>query len=165
MTLSPSTAKGTQGALGLPVQPLRDAGRVTFAARAADQVGIVAATLITLTPNRDGTDGAGATSLTVTAGKRLRLTGADLSWRNNTAAIGAVQVRIVMTATGAVVAGSPIIATLACRTDAATVGEAKADHVDFPDGFELSGTMQLGAAQRALGAVVGFDLIIRGFEY
>jgi hypothetical protein len=157
--------KGTQGATGVSTQNLKDAGRVYCNFAGANPVtGNATEALITLTPYRDLTAGSTATTFAVTSGKRLRLQQLVVTWRNNTAAAGGVTVRLRLLA-GTVLVTSPVNATLNATTSLATIGSGQTAILDLPDGLELSGTMQLGLTQLAVGAVVGFDVNLIGFEY
>lgn len=160
--------KGTQGTVGVTTQDLKDAGRVlkTYATVGDTGItGVVAATLVTMTPYADLVAGTAATTFAVTSGKRLRLQQLTVTWRNNTAAAGGVTIRFRMLA-GAVLVGSPIHMTLNANSAAsAAIGGGGSNSYQFPDGFELSGTMQFGITQQAIGAVAGFSVEVLGYEY
>lgn len=160
----PVLTKGTQGATGFSTQDLKDSGRVLFSATASAVTGSTSEALITLTPYRDLVAGSTATTFAVTASKRLRLQTLTVTWRNNTAAAGAVTVRFRLLA-GTVLVGSPVQLSVNATTASAAIGGGNTNSVQFPDGMELSGTMQFGLTQIALGAVVGFDVHVTGYEY
>lgn len=143
---------------------LKDGARVLFSATASAVTGSTSEALITLTPYRDLVAGSTATTFAVTASKRLRLQTLTVTWRNNTAAAGAVTVRFRMLA-GTVLVGSPVQCSVNATTASAAIGGGNTNSVTFPDGMELSGTMQFGLTQIALGAVVGFDVHVTGYEY
>lgn len=155
--------KGVQGTVALMVQEFKDAGRVirTFT---ASFTAAAAEALVTLTPATDGTPAATGTSFTVTAGKRFRIEAMFLTCFNVTAAIHACQVNLRMSATGAVTTSSPIIGTVGVTTPAATIGEAISQAQSFPDGMELSGTMQFGISQIGI-ALAGQTVVLVGYEY
>jgi hypothetical protein len=69
-----------------------------------------------------------------------------------------------MTATGAVTATSPLVATVAVTTAAATATLAASQAQAFPDGLELSGTMQIGVSQIGI-ALAGQTVSLLGYEY
>lgn len=162
---APTITKGTQGANGLTVQNLKDAGRVikTYVATAA--AGVTSEGLITLTPYADMVAGGTGTSFAVTSGKKLRLQSMVLIWRNNTAIAGGVTVRFRVNSGGAAIVSSPVQFALNATTNLATVGSGTTSTFIFPDGFELSGTMQFAVTQIAVTAVVGLDVAIIGYEY
>ncbi len=163
--LADVTAKGVQPAVGgMGVQDLKDSGRVLCTWTASGVAGVITEGLISLTPYRDLVAGSAATTFTVTSGKRLRIQAIILTWRNNTAVAGGVTVRFRMLA-GTVLVTSPVHASLNASTALATIGSGQTAFVDLPDGFELSGTMQFGLTQLAVGAVVGFDVHVIGYEY
>lgn len=161
---APTLTKATQGANGWSTQDLKDAGRVikTYVATAA--TGATSEALVTLTPYADLVAGGTGTSFAVTAGKRLRLQSMVLTWRNNTAAAGGVTVRF-RTNAGTVIVSSPVQFALNSTTSLATIGSGITSTFVFPDGFELSGSMQFGITQIAVTAVVGFDVSVVGYEY
>lgn len=138
--------------------------RVLCAFTASAVAGVTTEGLITLTPYRDLVAGSTATTFAVTAGKRLRLQAITVTWRNNTAAAGAVTIRF-RTLAGTVLVGSPVQLSLNATTASAAIGGGNTASINFPDGMELSGTMQFGLTQLALGAVVGFDVHVTGYEY
>lgn len=160
----PTLTKGTQGATGYSVQDLKDAGRVLCSFTASAVAGVTAEALITLTPYKDLVAGGTGTTFAVTAGKRLRLQTIVVTWRNNTAAAGGVTVRLRMLA-GTVLVGSPVQGSVNATTSLATIGSGTTATMILPDGLELSGTMQFGLTQISVGAVVGFDVHVIGYEY
>jgi hypothetical protein len=134
----------------------------TFTASAV--TGVTTEALITLTPYRDLTAGSTATTFAVTSGKRLRLQSIWVTWRNNTAVAGGVTVRLRMLA-GTVLVSSPVQGSANATTSLATIGSGLTVPMPIPDGMELSGTMQFGLTQLAVGAVVGFDVHVIAYEY
>lgn len=160
----PTLTKGTQGSTGISVQSLKEAGRTLKTWSVTALAGVTTEALISLTPYSDLTAGSAGTSFTVTAGKKLVIQRINLVWRNNTAAAGGVTVRFRML-NGTVLIGSPVHITLHASSTIATIGSGSSSSIEFPDGLELSGSMQFGCTQIAVGAVVGFDLQINGYEY
>jgi len=156
-------AKGVQGTIALMVQDFKDAGRVVkvftaqFTAAAAEA-------LVSLTPISDGTPGAAATSFGVTAGKRFRIQAILLTCFNVTAAIHACQVNLRIAPSGAITTATPIHGTVAATTAAATINLAASQAQSFPDGLELSGTMQFGISQIGI-ALAGQTVVLVGYEY
>jgi hypothetical protein len=162
---APTITKATQGANGWTTQDLKDSGRVIKTYVASGVTGVTSEGLITLTPYADLAAGGTGTSFGVTSGKRLRLQTMICTWRNGTAAAGGVQVRFRTNASGAAIVSSPVQLALIASTTAATSGQGWTSQICFPDGFELSGTMQFALTQIAVGAVAGFDVSIMGYEY
>lgn len=162
------SAKGTQAALALAVQNLKDSGRVycNFAT-AAPVTGVTTEALITLTPYRDLVAGSTGTTFAVTAGKRLRIQQIIVTLRaTSTVAVGGV-VRLRLLA-GTVVVTSPVHATLGCMSSdlsTAAAGNAQSVTINFPDGLELSGTMQLGLTQLLSATTATVELNVIGYEY
>jgi hypothetical protein len=167
-TTGPTLTKGTQGATGYSVQDLKDAGRVSFAA-ATVIGGVTAVTteaLLSVVPVRDGVAAAAATSIAVTSGKRLRLQIILGGVRSSAATVLSGRIAVRMNPTGPATATSPIIAILSMTQQAAALAEAgDTQTVPFPDGFEISGTQQIGFSQvcSGVGGVVYLSVI--GFEY
>lgn len=164
----PTLTKATQGATGYSTQDLKDAGRVNFGA--ATVIGGVTAVsteaLLSLVPVRDGTAAAGATSIAVTSGKRLRVQAIVAGVRSSAATVLSGRVALRMNPSGAVTATSPIIAILSMTQQAAALAEAgDTCTLILPDGFEISGTQQIGLTQvcSGTGGVVYASIV--GFEY
>ena len=155
--------KGVQGTVALMVQDFKDAGRVvkvfTGQFTAATTEG-----LVTLTPASDGTAGTAGTSFGVTAGKRFRIQALFLTVFNVTAAIHACQINLRMSPTGAITTSSPIIGTVSASTAAATINLGASQAQSYPDGIELSGTMQFGISQIGI-ALAGQTVVLVGYEY
>lgn len=164
-TTAPTLTKGTQAVNGWSVQNLKDAGRVNKIFVATAATGATTEALVTLTPYSAMVAGGTATTFAVTAGKTLRLQSMSVTWRNNTAVAGGVTVRLRVNSAGAAIVTSPVILALNASTALATIGSGTTSFIDFPDGVELSGTMQLAITQVSVGAVVGYDVSLFGFEY
>ena len=167
-TLGPALTKGTQGATGYSVQDLKDAGRTSFAA--ATVIGgvacVTAEALLSMVPVRAGTAAAAATSISVTAGKRLRITSIIFSARSTAAAVLSGRCALRINPTGAVTATSPILAILSVTQQAAAVAEGgDTCVVSFPDGIEISGTEQIGLTQLCSATTGVVYASIVGFEY
>lgn len=166
-TPGPTLTKGTQGTVGHSTQDLKDAGRVMVTYSATALAGVTTETLINLTPLRDLVAGTAATSHAVTANKRLRLQSISMTLRStSTVNVGAI-VRFRLLA-GTVLVGSPVHNSLACMSSnlaTAVIGNAQSEQVQFPDGFELSGTMQLGLTQLASASTAALDIHVTGYEY
>jgi len=160
----PTLTKSTQGATGITIQPLRDAGRVSKVLQVVAQAGVTTEALINLVMLSDLSAAGGATSYTVTAGKRFRIQSFNVTWRNNTSGVGSVTCRLRAIPSGTLLVSSPVLATVTATTGAAT-GSGFTKNVTFPDGIELPAGAVLGISQIALGADVGFDVQLVGFEY
>lgn len=167
-TPGPALTKGTQGTVGHSTQDLKDGGRaiVNAATAIAGVTCVTTEALLSLNISRDGAATAAATSHAVTSGKRWRITGVSASMRSTGATVLSARVALRMNPAGAATATSPVIAILSMTQQAAALAEA-GDSVDlmFPDGIEVSGTMQVGLSQvcSAITGVVYASLI--GYEY
>jgi hypothetical protein len=162
-TAAAATAKGTQAANGIGVQDLKDSGRVIKVFSASFTAATTEA-LVTLTPITDGTAGSTGTSFAITAGKRFRIQALLIATKNAGAAIQGVICNLRMSASGAVTATSPLIATVGAGTISATANNVSAESAAIPDGLELSGTMQFGISQVGT-ATAGNVVTLIGYEY
>lgn len=156
-------AKGVQGTVALMVQDFKDAGRVIKVFSASFTAATTEA-MVNLVPNTDGVPGTAGTSFFVSSGKRFRIQALFLTCFNVTAAIHACQVNLRMSATGAVTTASPIVGTVGVTTSAATINEASSQAQSYPDGIELSGSMQFGISQVGI-ALAGQTVVLVGYEY
>jgi hypothetical protein len=163
MYSTPTTTKGVQAASTTPIQNIIDSGRVIKIFSASFSAATTEA-MVTITPISDGTAGATGTSFTVTAGKRLRIQSFSVTTKNAGAAIQGVVCNLRIAASGAVIATSPLAATVGAGTLSATANNVAGAAMDFPDGLELSGTMQLGISQVGT-ATAGNVVTLIGYEY
>lgn len=166
--VAPTLTKGMQPATGFAVQDLKDGGRVSFAASTviAGVTAVTAEALLSMVPVRDGVAAAAATSIGVTAGKRLRIQAVSASLRSSAAAAISGRVALRMNPTGAVTATSPIIAIVSLTQQAAALAEAGDSQMfAIPDGFEISGAQQIGFTQVGSVATGVFYVSVVGFEY
>lgn len=160
--------KGTQGATGISTQDLKDAGRaiVNVATAIAGVTGVTTEALLSLNVSRDGATTAAVTTVAVTSGKRYRITGLIASARSTAATVFSARVALRMNPSGAATATSTVLAIASMTQQAAALAEAGDTCViAFPDGIEISGTMQIGLSQvcSGTGGVVYASLI--GYEY
>lgn len=162
--LAAIVAKGTQGAFAVATQNLIDSGRTPWSAYAATPpTATTTDALMTLTPVSGGTASTAATSLTVPAGKTLRLMGMSITAAAAAATAVGVQARLRMTATGTLRIDSPIVAAVASGPTPAAIGGSSGNQLGFSDGFEFSGTQQFGVSISGNGGVVQVTLF--GFLY
>lgn len=159
-----AVAKGTQASNALGVQNLKDSGRVSFVAAALAATGVTTEALLTLTPVRTVTAGTAATSLTVTAGKTLRITAISVTVRNTSTTQCSVVCRVRMNST-TVTATSQLMFTCGTAALTAVSGSTNNETFNIPDGFEISGTTQLGITQLASATTCTVDVTLIGFEY
>lgn len=165
---APTLTKATQGATGFSTQDLKDAGRVSFGAATviAGVAAVSTEALLSMVPVRDGVAAAGATSIAVTSGKRLRVQSILAGVRSSAATVLSGRVALRMNPSGAVTATSPIIAICSMTQQAAALAEAgDTCPLIIPDGFEISGMQQIGLTQvcSGTGGVVYGSIV--GFEY
>jgi hypothetical protein len=165
---APTLTKGTQGANGWSVQDLKDSGRVGKIWSATAVATVTSEALITLTPYSDFTSASTGTSFGVTSGKRLRIQQIVVTVRaTSTVNVGGI-VRLRGLPTGATLVGSPVLASIGCMSSnlaTAVIGNALTGKIDFPDGFELSGSQTFGLTQLFSATTATIDVHIIGFEY
>jgi hypothetical protein len=139
--------KGTQGATGVSVQELKDAGRVNIMWTLEFAPAAVAEALMTMTESRDGAAVTTYTTKVVTSGKRLRITSLSMVVENT---LGVnpkrAKLRMKFNTAGPVTTASPLQGTWAASVATAvnTIGTSLLE--DFPDGIEYlgDGTKQIG---------------------
>lgn len=122
-------------------------------------------TLLSLVKNTDGVDAGGATSIGVTNGKTLRLTGLVISLKAGAAAAAFGSFNLRSNPSGATVIGSPSLLRVELGLTAATVGSAVQSTVPLPDGMEFSGTKTLGVSWTAQATTNVLSIQLIGYEY
>lgn len=164
---APATAKGTQGANGVPTQHLKDAGRTRWSCATviAGVAGVAAEALLSMVVQRNSAPGAAATTQAVTAGKRLRLTSITVGIVSTAAAVVSVRVTLRCNPGGVLAAASPLELTIAIPSGAALAQAGGAITIPLPDGIEYAGTEQIGLTH--LGSVATYTLwaSLNGYEY
>jgi hypothetical protein len=150
------------------VQAFKDSGRVAFIADGYAVGSFPTETLISLVPVRIAassiTAGSSATSLTITAGKTLRLQSLALVVRNTASVQDSCMIRVRMN-TGTVLTSSQHIFSTAVTVPDSTSGGTAAAFVDIPDGLEVSGTVQIGIGILAPSSSLTADVSLIGYEY
>jgi len=164
-----SVAKGTQGATAVPTQDLKDSGRVIFSAAVviAGVTGIVAATLVPMVPERNGTAGSSASTFTVTSGKKLRITNMVVGFANTSTAIITSRICIVMNPTTTPTASSPVVVMvpLSLQFSTGIAQEGNVQYINFPEGIEFSGTNQFAVVQSCSATSCTIWVSLLGYEY
>ncbi len=159
--------KGTQNATGVSTQDLKDSGRVLKTYTVSALATVTSEALIQLTPYADLVASSGATTFAVSANKRLRIQKITVTVRcTSTVNVGGI-VRLRLLA-GTVLVSSPVHDSIGCMgSDLATavIGNAQSFAMTFPDGLELSGTMQFGLTQLFSATTATIDVHVTGFEY
>lgn len=165
----PTLTKGSQGATGLSVQELKDAGRTLVTITADAVTPATSDTLVTVVKLVGDTSTSGVTTYAVTSGKTLRLTSIWLGFTSSTTTANKIRVRLRTLSSGACIATSPLIATwelaLPTGTLAANSGQSISEFV-FPDGLEFSGSTR-NICFSAIGVAANGTLTISllGYEY
>lgn len=169
----PALTKGTQGAIGLSVQNLLDAGRNVIC-WTVDRTAAASASegMVTVTASVNGAATTTYSSYTITSGKYLYIPNVNWSVYNSTGSV--IQqnfLRIRVNTAGAAVVASPLQFTNALITLAAASSLVWAN-VDIPNGliFLGNGTTSIGVSwlspQYSAGTVVStLSLTMNMFEY
>lgn len=152
----------------LPARDLKDTARaiVNASTAIAGVTGVTTEALLAMDVSRNGAATASVTTIAVTAGKTLRIVALACSARSTSAAVFSARVSLRLNPNGAVTAISPIIAIASMTQQAAALAEAgDTCTIAFPDGIEISGTMQVGLSQvcSAVTGVIYASLIV--YEY
>jgi hypothetical protein len=122
-------------------------------------------TLLSVVKQTDGVDAVGATSIGVTAGKRLRITHMKCSVTAKAAAAAFANVNLRSNPAGATVLGSPSLVEVPLGITAATVEDSKTQTVGFPEGLEFKDTDTLGISASAQAVTNKLDIELHGYEY
>ena len=159
------TAKGTQAMLFMPVQEPKDTGRTIKVYTATSVTGVTTEAMLTLTPLTNFTAGSTGSSFSVTSGKTFRIQSivATIQSTTTTAVSGAVRLRI--SASGTVTTGTTATASIGTDATSAQNGGGSTNILHFPDGLEISGTMQFGLSQVAGSTSSTVSASIIGYEY
>jgi hypothetical protein len=168
----PNLTKGTQGATGVMVQQLKDAGRtaVIFSANNVASGTTGTETAITLTKSAGTGATAAAASFVITSGKTFRITSITVATRGSaTATAQSTIFNLRLNTAGAVITTStPILLSLQSAT-AAVASAWDRVLLEIPDGFEIAGngTIQFGltAASTFVTNAPTWSVNIIGFEY
>lgn len=158
--------KGTQGAFAVATQDLKDSGRVACSFSSARAVaGVTSEALMTLTPVRDGVAGTAGTTLTITSGKRFRVTGLLASVRASAAVASWAAFTLRFNPSGAATATSPVVLQGEVGTPTQVIGATATINFDIPDGIELFSAGQFGITHVAAATTVLETVSLVGFEY
>lgn len=142
VTITPPTlTKGTQGATGLSVQNLKDAGRSCLAMTAEFTFAQTAETLLTMTFSADGAGTSTFSSRVVTNGKTMRFQSGliEIESLGSGTAPQRAYLRLRRNNAGATTASSPLQSVWSCVNATAIVKSGNQVPIDFPDGLEIVG--------------------------
>lgn len=142
ITITPPTlTKGTQGATGVSVQELKDAGRSCISMTAEFTFVQTAETLLTMTVSVDGAATSTFSSRTITSGKKFRLQSVTLAVENlgSGTAPQRAYLRLRRNTAGATTASSALQAVWGCINSTATVKSGIVMDYEVPDGMEMNG--------------------------
>lgn len=162
------TAKGVQGSFGAAVQDLKDAGRSAISLNWEEVAGTAAveSALTNFTSgSRGGTALGAASSLTVTAGKTLRIVSVAYYVKATSTVNNIARFRIRHAAT--VANTSPIVfdRVLAIELGTVAAGALCSQEASIPDGIEIAAGQQVTFTwfTAANTCTVGMNIV--GFEY
>lgn len=159
----PTLAAGTNN-IGRTT-PAMQVARVLVAINFNSAAAAAADTLLSVIVNRAGVAAAAATTVAVTAGKTLRITGAAIYLRTTTAAVPWGLLTLRMNPSGAAVIGSPVIAQMGVSGTAAVIGNAGSVNHCMDEGLEFSGTQQIGLSFANNVATNVTAITLFGYEY
>lgn len=149
----PTLTKGTQVGRGVEVQRISEAGR-SMRTFYLSETPATSEGLRTTSRSVGGATATTATSWTITSAKTMRILGWSISMRHT--AVNWYQAFLRYSDTGAVTTSSPILDTLSVQNQA-TQG-AGSMTASYPEGFDLSGTMQFGIT--TIGGVAGGTAVV-----
>jgi hypothetical protein len=123
--------------------------RVLVAAATAigGTTGSVTNAMLSLALSRDGTSGGSVTTISVTSGKKLRITAMTVGHVLTTANVVSCQFMLRMNPSGSAGTSSQIIHIVSLSCDSATADNGRELSICFPDALEFSGTHQIGISQ------------------
>lgn len=159
--------KGTQGPTGFSVQDLKDAGRVLFSAvtPVAGTTCSAAEALMALDASKAAVALGGLSTIPVTAGKRLRITGWSAGHTSSAAAVISGRLFLRCNPSGAVVIGSPALDCIVLPSAPAVAQQGASEFHAFPEALEFSGTNQIGVSQVFSVATGLVWVSLYGYEY
>lgn len=165
--LAPTITKGTQPTTGYATQQLKDSGRAIVNASTAI-AGVTCANaeaMVSLDVSRDGAATAPLTSISVTPGKRYRITGIMAGFISTAAAVLSGRVSLRMNPAGAAVVASPILVTVPLSSAPAVAQQGNQMFVPLAEAIEISGTQQVGLSQVFNVATGTMWASLVGYEY
>jgi hypothetical protein len=139
--------------------------RTMFAATASHTM-VVAETLASLTPVRGFTAGGASTSMTVTAGKTLRITSISLGIQNiTTAAVDTAVVSLRAKASGTIATTDPKIWGGRLANPSAVLNTVGTNQYTFPDGIDLPSGTAWGISENGASTNGILDISVNGYEF
>jgi len=114
---------------------------------------------------RDLVAAVAATTQTVTAGKKLRVQSISVTVRNSSAVLQWARIALRANASGAVVAGSPIVWVGEVGAPGAVAGQAATMDVPFPDGVDLPAGAGFGVTNIVATTAALITVTVTGYEY
>lgn len=166
-TPADSIAVGVRASTGVTVQELKDTGRQVIISSAGAATGVTTEALFTLTTSTAFLNGVSGTSFGVTTGKTLRLQNFNCAWETTGATAVGGRCHLRVQASGACTATSPMVAVLGADIPSGGLASnaAGADHMLFPDGFELTGTQTFCISHLESTTSSSVDAVLMGYQY
>lgn len=149
----------------LPVIEKKDYGRTRLAIIFQGTAPATADTLLTLVRVADGVAGAGTTTVAITAGKKLRITGIVLGVKAGAATAAYATLNLRVNPSGAAVIGSQSELRLDCGVTGAAIGSAISTTLPLGDGIEFTGAQQIGVSLSAQATTNVISVTLLGYEY
>lgn len=147
------------------VRDREDMNRTQKAYKFRSTAAAVADTLLSVVPQTNFVDAAGATTFAVAANKILRLTHIIVALRTTTAANPWGRAMLRVNPAGAAVIGSPIVATVAVGGSAAVAGNTATAYLNLDEELELTGSNQFGISFENNVNTNVTDITVLGYEY
>ena len=143
-----------------------DMGRTRVIIKFHGAAPATADTLLSVVKQANGVDAAGATSIGVTANKKLRLTGGYVGVRATAAAAAFCEVTFRTNPAGATVIGSPSWLRVPVGVTGAVIGSAMGEEFDFGEGgIEFDGAHTIGISASAQATTNQLSITLYGYEY
>ena len=122
-------------------------------------------TLLTLVKTTNGTAAGGSTTVAVAANKVLRINSITFSLRAAAAAAAFATFNLRINPSGVAAIGSQSEFRVDLGNTENVIGGARSITIPLPDGFELSGTQQLGVSAAAQATTNILSVTLSGYEY
>lgn len=165
------SAKGTQGAVGMAVQDLKDAGRVNVAITCYQAAGIITTEALfasaTFSRSADGATATTGQQFTVTAGKRFRIQSIVVGIKNTAAAAGVSKLVLrYLGAGGTISNSSPIAAILDMGSNGVVAGAYIGPvAMTIPEGMEFIASSTFGFTSLCGAVTMLHTITLIGYEY
>lgn len=149
----------------LKVEPAINVGRTRFTLAISTTAPPTSATIQSASPIRAGVAGSGATSHSVTAGKRLRITSMSLAVRSTSAAVPWALAELRSNPAGATTASSPMVLYLGAGGTTAASGNTGTASLSIEEGVEFTASETIGVTLQGNVNTNVVQVTLLGYEY